>query len=586
MICIESFLRVPPVATMFRHVRARSIGVATVCWLLLADGLCSVLAADKAQIAAAIDRGKQYLLSQPKSAAGGSLACYALVKAGVDKKHPDIQKAVKDVLTKFNTTGYTSGGHHTYEAGVDAMLLEAVDREAYLPQLEMIAKYLVARQRPHGAWYYPTEVTSQDFGDTSITQYAILGLWAAARAGADVPTETWERAAKWLLLTQRREGGFGYHPSPPLNGATGADVLGTMTVAGTGSLLVVRHVLFRDAAFDDEVRPSVATRRFGILERVPDEKDKDKPRPKMKTAPTMSVAAFDKALKEGVRWTGDHFADGGALATYGNYYYYGIERIAALLDVEKIGTHDWYQEGSDDLLRKQAKDGSWNDSCGQVPATALTLLFLTKATAGTITRPPKKAPLVGGGLLVGGRGLPDNLDAVKVQDGAVGTRKLHGPVDGLLAELEKSSGAKVEAAQEAVVEAVQLENPEQLISQVDRLKRLATDKRTEVRRTAMWALGRTGAVSVAPILIQGLADPEESVMREASAALCILSRRPDGCGVSPDPTEGISDSASNDERLAHFAQWQKESNRRWTAWYLKVRPYEERDDRTTLKRKP
>lgn len=571
---------------MLRRARAGSIVIPAIYWLVLATGVRPAYPADKVQIAQAIERGKQYLLSQPKSAASGSLACYSLVKAGVDKNHPDIQKAVSDVLTKFNSAGYVSGGHHTYEAGVDAMLLEAVDREVYLPQLEMIAKYLVARQRPHGAWYYPTEVASQDFGDTSITQYAILGLWAAARAGADVPTETWERAAKWLLQTQRREGGFGYHPSPPLNGTTGADVLGTMTVAGTGSLLVVRHVLFRDAAYDDEVRPSTATRRFGILERVPDEKDKDSSKPKVKMAPTMSVGAFDKALKEGVRWTGDHFADASALATYGNYYYYGIERVAALLDVEKIGSHDWYHEGSDDLLRKQAKDGSWSDACGQVPATALTLLFLTKATAGTITRPPKKAPLVGGGLLVGGRGLPENLDAIKVQDGSVGTRKLHGPVDGLLAELEKSSGAKVEAAQAAVVEAVQLENPEQLISQLDRLKRLATDKRTEVRRTAMWALGRTGTVSVAPILIQGLADSDESVMREASAALCILSRRPDGCGISPDPADGISDSASNAERLAHFAQWQKESNRRWTTWYMKVRPYDERDDRTTLKRKP
>lgn len=586
MIRTESFLRPLPVAIMLRRVRAGSIVVATACWLVLVSSVCPAYPADKDQIAQAIERGKQYLLGQPKSAAPGSLACYALVKAGVDKKHPDIQKAVSDVLTKFNSTGYISGGHHTYEAGVDAMLLEAVDREVYLPQLEMIAKYLVARQRPHGAWYYPAEVNSQDFGDTSITQYAILGLWAAARAGAEVPTETWERAAKWLLLTQRREGGFGYHPSPPVNGATGADVLGTMTVAGTGSLLVVRHVLFRDVAYDDDVRSSAATRRFGILERVPDEKDKDKSKTKVKTAPTMSVGAFDKALKEGVRWTGDHFAEAAALATYGNYYFYGIERVAALLDVEKIGTHDWYQEGSDDLLRKQAKDGSWNDSCGQVPATALSLLFLTKATAGTITKPPKKAPLVGGGLLVGGRGLPENLDAIKVQEGAVGTRKLHGPVDSLLAELEKSSGAKVEAAQEAVVEAVQLENPEQLISQVDRLRRLAADKRTEVRRTAMWALGRTGTVSVAPILIKGLADPEESVMREASAALCILSRRPDGCGIPPDPTDGIGESASNDERLAHFAQWQKESNRRWTAWYMKVRPYDERDDRTMLKRKP
>jgi len=571
---------------MFRHARTRFIVVATGCSLLLVAGFSPARGADKAQIADAIERGKQYLLSQPKSAAAGSLACYALVKAGIDKEHPDIQKGVRDVLTKFNSSGYMSGAHHNYEAGVDAMLLEAVDRELYLPQLEMIARFLVARQRPHGAWYYPTEVNSQDYGDTSITQYAILGLWAAARAGADIPTETWERAAKWLLLTQRREGGFGYHPSPPLNGSTGADILGTMTVAGTGSLLVVRHVLFRDAVYDDEIRPATATRRFGVLERLPDEQDKDKAKPRAKNNPTMSVGAFDKALKEGVRWTGDHFGEAGALASYGNYYFYGIERMAALLDVEKIGTHDWYQEGADDLLRKQAKDGSWNDSCGQVPATALTLLFLTKATAGTINKPPKRAPVIGGGLLIGGRGLPENLDAIKVRDGEVGTRKLQGPVDHLLAELEKSSGAKVEAAQEAVVEKVQLENPEKLIGQVDRLKRLATDRRVEVRRTAMWALGRTGVASVTPILIQGLADPDESVMREASSALCILSRRPDGIGVPPDPSDGLNDSASNDERLAHFARWQKESNKRWTAWYQKVRPYDERDDRTTLKRKP
>ena len=542
-------------------------------------------AADKAQIQRAIDRAKDYLLKSQKQGAAGNLACYSLLKAGVDKQHPDIQKAVQDVLGKCQTNGYAGGAHHNYEAGVDAMLLEAIDREAYRPQLELIAKYLIARQRPHGAWYYPSENSAGgDFGDTSITQYAILGLWAAARAGVEVPTEAWERAAKWLLATQRREGGFTYHPtetSSPQN--VGSDATGTMTVAGTGSLLVIRHVLFNDVDFSDEVRPAAATRRFGVLERPPEEKQQ-KTKPVVTTKPTMSVTAFDTALKAGVRWTGDRFADANSLLGYANYYYYGIERMAALLDVEKIGTHDWYNEGADDLLRKQAADGSWSDSCGPTAATALTLLFLTKATAGTINK-PKRAPLVGGGLLVGGRGLPDNLDAVKIKEGAINTRKLHGPVDGLLAELEKSSGAKVEAAQEAVVEAVQLENPEDLIGQVDRLKRLAADKRIEVRRTAMWALGRTGNISVAPLLIRGLSDTDEAVSREASAALCILSRRPNGCGLPTEPLDGLADEATKEQRSAHLEKWQRASTKRWTDWYLKIRPYDERDDRATLKRK-
>ncbi len=543
-------------------------------------------AADKAQIQRAIDRGKDYLLKSPKSGAAGNLACYSLVKAGVDKQHPDIQKAVQDVLSRCQTKGYTGGMHHNYEAGVDAMLLEAVDREAYRPQLELIARYLVARQLPHGAWTYPTENSgSRDFGDTSITQYAILGLWAAARAGVEVPTETWERAAKWLLMTQRREGGFTYHPAEPSAQNFAGDATGTMTVAGTGSLLVIRHVLFNDVVFSDEVRPAASARRFGVLERPAEEKQAKATKPIVATKPTMSVAVFDTALKAGVRWTGDRFADPNSLLGFGNYYYYGIERMAALLDVEKIGIHDWYNEGADDLLRRQLADGSWNDSSGPTAATALTLLFLTKATAGTINK-PKRTPLVGGGLLVGGRGLPDNLDAVKIKEGAINTRKLHGPVDGLLAELEKSSGAKVEAAQEAIVEAVQLENPEDLIGQVDRLKRLAADKRIEVRRTAMWALGRTGNISVAPFLIRGLSDADEAVSREASAALCILSRRPNGCGLPTEPLDGLAEEATNEQRSAHLEKWQRASTKLWNDWYLKIRPYDERDDRATLKRKP
>lgn len=548
-------------------------------------------AADKERIQQSVDRGMKFLFSQNKTTASGSLACYSLVKAGADKQHPDIQKCVQEVLGKFRSANYIPTAHHNYEAGVDAMLLEAVDREVYRPQLELIAKYLVARQRPYGAWFYPNEQGGGgDFGDTSITQYAVLGLWAAARADVEVPIETWERVARWLLATQRRDGGFAYHPLDPGRSVNaGTDSSGTMTVAGTGSLLIVRQVLFRDAVFDvEEPRSgtSPATRRFGVLERLPDDKEQ-KMKEKAKGNPTMTAAAFDKALKEGVRWTGDHFADQGSLASYGNYYFYGVERVGALLDVEKLGTHDWYDEGSNELLRKQAPDGSWNDSCGQVPATALTLLFLTKATAGTIRKVPiKRIPLVGGGLLVGGRGLPGDLNAIKVKDGDVSTRKTRGPVDGLLAELEKSSNAKVEEIQEAVVESVQLDTPELLIGQVERLKRLATDKRTEVRRTAMWALGRTGIVAVAPLLIQGLSDADEAVAREASLALCILSRRPDGLGLPTDPADGLADDASNEQRAAHLDTWQKQASRAWTDWYLKVRPYDERDDRTVLKRKP
>jgi len=85
-----------------------------------------------------------------------------------------------------------------------------------------------------------------------------------------------------------------------------------------------------------------------------------------------------------------------------------------------------------------------------------------------------------------------------------------------------------------------------------RLRKLASDSRVEVRRTALWALGRSGDISTAKLLIEGLADPDITVAREASLGLCILSRRPEGCGESIDPTDDsqmkLKEDATDQER--------------------------------------
>ena len=52
-----------------------------------------------------------------------------------------------------------------------------------------------------------------------------------------------------------------------------------------------------------------------------------------------------------------------------------------------------------------------------------------------------------------------------------------------------------------------------------------------------------------------------------------------------DPTEGLKEDASDDERKTHLDKWRKDSDSLWQKWYLRIRPYNERDDRTLLKRK-
>jgi len=564
-------------------------------WSLIFGGGLIVLlaspvpAADPQKIKDSIRRAQLNLKTQSTQGGEGGLAAYALLKSDVDQNDPFIQSVVAQVLTKFNSGVYRAGSRHNYDAGVDAMLLEAIDPVLYRPQLQMIADYLISIQRQCGAWNY-SDVTI-DGGDTSITQYAILGLWAASRAGVEIPVTVWERAAKWHIDKQLNDGHFVYHPydNPQDNDSDSQRPRLSMTVAASGSLLILRRLLFTEARFHESVRPAGAGRRFGVLEALPDDRAAPAGRaaaPAADRPSLVSIAAIDRALKSSLQIIGSRLMEKGPRShLFFCYYFYAVERVAALLDVERLGAYNWYDEGADELLLLQHADGYWTDASGRVAATSLALLFLSKATAKSLPPTPKKPSLVGGGLLAGGRGLPDNLNAVQVKDGQVAARKLQGRVDGLLADLEQSSDAKVEEVQAAVVEAVQLDRPEELIGQVDRLKKLATDTRIEVRRTAMWALGRTGNISVAPLLIRGLTDVDESVMREASLGLCILSRKPEGCGLPLDPTDGLKEDAPNDERKTHLDKWGKESANLWQKWYLKVRPYGERDDRTLLKRK-
>ncbi|WP_373649116.1 HEAT repeat domain-containing protein [Schlesneria sp. DSM 10557] len=557
--------------------------------VLLLWSLGTSAAADKQKIQQAISKAQAYLLQGRFSGGSGSIAAMAYIKSGGDKKSPKLQPIIDEILRKAPVDSrYRPTSNHNYEASVDLMLLEAIDPEGYRIQIQMIVDYLLQSQQPNGAWFYDRQIEA-DCGDTSITQYAIMALWAASRMGIDVPTEVWEKAARWHIDRQRDDGGFVYHPfdrklyhDPEHHRTTD-----TMTTAGTSSLLIIRRMLFDDFELDPEVRPPDATKRFGVLERFV---DGSPPTPKgvVKRAPTMKPASIDNSLKESIRWMGAHFGEKNSNhERWFAYHLYSIERVAALMDVAKFGSHDWYDEGADELLKRQAADGSWTDHCGAQAATAMGLMFLSKATT-TIVAPRKKTVTVGGGLQAGGRGLPDQLDAVTMNAGVVSARKIAGPVDQLLIELEKSSDAKVEDVQAAIVETVQLSNPEELIGQTERLLKLTSDPRVEVRRTVLWALGRSGNFSAAKQLIAALTDPEPTVVREASLALCVLTRRFDGCGTAVDPLDddqmGLKEDSSEQERKAALDAWKAETSRRWTEWYEKNRPYDERDDRKYLKK--
>jgi len=157
------------------------------------------------------DRAVSYLRTRTSNLNGGqlSLAGLAMVKAGEPLDSPLITKALESVKQRFSdqpdgTKKYTPHTEHegVYEAGVDIMFLLAVSESGYPSEVAAAAQYLIQRQRSDGSWTYPDETV----GDTSMTQYAMLGCWSAKSAGADVPLSVWNRAAQWHLRTQLPDG--------------------------------------------------------------------------------------------------------------------------------------------------------------------------------------------------------------------------------------------------------------------------------------------------------------------------------------------------------------------------------------------
>ncbi|RPI87994.1 MAG: hypothetical protein EHM42_04745 [Planctomycetaceae bacterium] len=587
-------------------VRDRARGAVIVLTVALALAACpstaTLHAASEAEVKNAISRGVAYLKGRLVSQSGGQMALtvLALAKAGDSPDGPELKAGLARLQSTVRNGTYAPADHHRYEAGVTLMALATIDSAKYRPEIEAIARYLIESQETHGGWYYPGGGAGvgqiaggvAQSGDTSITQYALLGLWEASRAGVNVPKRVWDRAAAWHLATQLKDGSFTYHPSPQSFNPSGTH---SMAVAGTSSLLLVRLMLYPEAQDipSAEIEEAVAGSgdtpkkkrggmKFGIL--VPAAADEPEPKPdaepdspKVKPldsdpnyAPTTKLASINNGIVKGIRWLGTNFrADLSTLNIVGqgwnSYYLYGIERLGALSGLVELGRQDWYQEGCEYFVKRQTADGSWNvDQAGQDNGTCFAVLFMVRATEKTLKKTPQRRrdPRLGGGVLVGARGLPDDL--TKLELGAAGpkVRKLKGPIDELLGELEKLDGNQVEAAQEAIVETILTEDPEALVGQQDRLLRLAGDRRPDVRRTAVWALGRTNDLTVVPTLIARLEDPDVSVIVEARNALRFMTRQPDFLVLSDAPTP---------EELGEMV-------RRARAWYLAVRPYAERDD--------
>ncbi|WP_435016845.1 HEAT repeat domain-containing protein [Tundrisphaera sp. TA3] len=510
-----------------------------VVWRLTAMIAAGVLCAPT--LAGAIDadpnvaRGVRYLQASGGANTGESaLKALALIKAEVPASDPMVADALGKIRARFSGSNYrpeSGGGPDVYEASVTLMALANLDPVAYRAEIEGAARHILSKQKPNGSWDYDF----RSAGDTSISQYAVLGLWEADNVGFAIEPEVWNRAARWFIGTQSPVGSWNYHRDE-----SGPETM-SMTAAGTGSLLIC----FRQLAPFRNLKPPNP-----LLIPVTPEAGRRTP------TDLVAEGRLAGAIRGGLNWLTRNFSTSQPDVVGHSPYYalYGIERIGALADQATLGKQNWFEDGRRFLAATQQSGGNWTATYGDGPNTAWGVLFLTKSTAKSVRKLQLRR--LGAGTLIGGRGLPADLSQISVAGGRVVARPMDGAVEGMLAVLEDPRVVDAASALAGLVARYQVDGSKALRPHEARFHKLLSDPDQGVRRVAAWGLARTGELGVAPDLISALRDPDPGVRDEARDGLQLLSRRIDGFGPPRDATPDQVEAAVKS----------------WRAWYEGARP--------------
>jgi hypothetical protein len=404
---------------------------------LSVGGLTS--AATPKEIDAAIKKGADYLRKEYREPRGNNpggetgigetaLAGWAMLEAGVPGDDP----AVKAVTAAVREAAYTQS--RTYHIVLCMIYLDRYGEPADVPLIQVLAVRLLTGQTAQGGWTYnctpdvpaadaqrlraslrpvtppapgaPTPMHPEVLAyartlaaqgragmgdDNSNTQFGVLGVWVARRHG--VPVEpALDLIEKRFLATQHpQSGGWPY----------AGDGVGSPSMTCAGLLGLATGVARREERRMKAEAPKKAdSKPGGKSGKAADPFFNPPPRPEgdtpRKAGPARPLDARDLAIQRGFASVGAALVEiarnpelrgkgllenlPGSHGLRDLYFFWSVERVAMLFNVDKFGGIDWYQLGADGLVPSQAADGSWTSGGYSTHVnTAFAILFLTKA---------------------------------------------------------------------------------------------------------------------------------------------------------------------------------------------------------------
>jgi hypothetical protein len=321
-------------------------------------------AATPEEINRAIDKGVAYIYAQQKAGGhwessdkrvglahdsdnqqgdcfGGftALSTYALLAAGESPQDKRLVAAI-NFLKHADVAGIYSLG---LRAQVWHLLAISPKDRAELAQYvasdtQRILSGVNVSGDNRGLWDYGTGKGNRV--DHSVSQYAILGLWALQEAGARVDVRYWRTFDAVWRKDQFPDGGWAYNTTPT-HKDNQPNPSPSMTAAGVATLFIIQDNLLSNLA---EHRGNVSNLN----------------------------------IENGLKWISDHFNQ-----VDNNYTWYGIERIGIAAGVKYFGTTDWFEAGADHLIASQKPDGHWDTNFAgtELSNTCFAVLFLSRGKA-------------------------------------------------------------------------------------------------------------------------------------------------------------------------------------------------------------
>ncbi|MCJ8331707.1 MAG: hypothetical protein MJH11_17225, partial [Lentisphaeria bacterium] len=246
-----------------------------------------------------------------------ALCLLALIHSDSDIKDEAVVDAIHYLLNNSDKK--------TYSEALVAVVLETINAKKYKMRINQSYSFLEAAQKKNGAWGYTINSIASD---NSNSQFAVMGIDAARRAGIPVNKAVLDNAKTYWKNFQNNDGSWGY--SGQNRG------MFSMTCAGVASVYLLGERLYsKPNACGDTV----------INKRI-----------------LKGLENLAKNLK------------GKAARIQGRLYsLYALERVAIYLGLKEIGGVDWYRWGAEHIVN--------NDKIHTLSDKAFALLFLAKGSA-------------------------------------------------------------------------------------------------------------------------------------------------------------------------------------------------------------